>query len=94
MFRSFEANSGTIQRKREMFKKAVQQGCRDFGARSVHGVRKYPKSRRTQLAAFFNIPRKGLEDLAKSSTSAVGQSNLGQAHELARIFLIHLPFLG
>ncbi len=51
MFRSFEANSGTIQ-------------------------------------------RKGSEDLAKSSTSAVDQSNLGQAPELARTFVIQLLFLG
>ena len=79
MFRSCEANSGTIQRKREMFKKAVQQGRRAFGARSVHGVREHAKSRRTQLAAFFNIPRKGSEDLATSSISTVDQANLGQA---------------
>ena len=79
MFRSFEANSGTIQRKREMFQKAVQQGRRAVGAQSVHGVRKHAKSPRTQLAAFFTIPRKGSEDLATSSTSAVDSANLGQA---------------
>ena len=39
-----------------MFKKVVQQGRRDFGARSVHGVREHDKGPRTQLAAFFNIP--------------------------------------
>ncbi len=94
MFRSFEANSGTIQRKRGRLKKAVQQGRRAFGARSVHGVREHAKSRRTQLAAFFNIPRKGSEDLATPSTSAVDQSNLGQAPELARTFVIQLLFLG
>ncbi len=78
MFRSFEANSGTIQRKREMFKKAVQQGRRAFGARSVHGVREHAKSPRTQLAAFLKIPRKGLEDLATPSAPAADPSNLGQ----------------
>jgi len=51
MFRSFEANSGTIQ-------------------------------------------RKGSEDLAKSSISAIDQSNLGQAPELTRTFVIQLRFLG
>ncbi len=55
MFRSFEANSGTIQ-------------------------------------------RKGSEHLAKSSTPVVDHSNLGQAprlrQELARTFVIQLPFLG
>ena len=79
MVRSFEANSGAIQRKRGMFKKTVQQGHRDFGTRSVHGVREHAKSPGTQLAAFLNIPRKGSEDLAKSSTPAVDPSNLGQA---------------
>jgi len=79
MFRSFEANSWAIQRKRGRLKKAVQQGRRAFGARSVHGVREHAKSPRTQLAAFFNLPRKGSEDLAISSTPAVDQSNLGQA---------------
>jgi len=78
MFRSCEANSGTIQRKRGMFKKAVQQGRRAFGARSVHGVREHAKSLRTQLAAFFNIPRKGSEDLATPSASTVDSANLGQ----------------
>ncbi len=58
---------------------AVQQGRRAFGARSVHGVREHAKSPRTQLAAFFNLPRKGSEDLATSSASVVDQSNLGQA---------------
>ena len=62
-----------------MFKKAVQQGRRAFGARSVHGVREHAKSPRTQLAAFLNIPRKGSEYLAKSSAPAVDPSNLGQA---------------
>jgi len=94
MFRSFEANSGTIQRKRGRLKKAVQQGRRAFGARSVHAVRGHAKSLRTQLAAFFNLPRKGSEDLATPSTSAVDQSNLGQAPELARTFVIQLLFLG
>jgi hypothetical protein len=78
MFRSL-ANSGTIQRKRGRLKKAVQQGRRAFGARSVHGVREHAKSPRTQLAAFSNIPRKGSEDLATSSASVVDQFNLGQA---------------
>ena len=58
---------------------AVQQGRRAFSARSVHGVREHAKSPRTQLAAFFNIPRKGSEDLAKSSASVVDLSNLGPA---------------
>ncbi len=80
MFRSFEANSGTIQRKQGRLKKAVQQGRRAFGARSVHGVREHAKSPRTQLAAFFNIPRKGSEDLATSSASEVDSSNLRQVH--------------
>ena len=62
-----------------MFKKAVQQGRRAFGARSVHGVREHAKSPRTQLAAFFNIPRKGSEDLATSSAPAIDLSNLGHA---------------
>ena len=69
----------TIQRKLGMFKKVVQQGRRALGARSVRGVRAHAKSPRTQLAAFFNIPRKGSEDLATSSASAVDPSNLGQA---------------
>ncbi len=73
---------------------AVQQGRRAFGARSVHAVREHAKSLRTQLAAFFNLPRKGSEDLATPSTSAVDQSNLGQAPELARTFVIQLLFLG
>ena len=64
-----------------MFKEAVQQGRRAFGARSVHGVREHAKSPRTQLAAFLNIPRKGSEDLAIPSASAVDSSNLGQAPE-------------
>ena len=42
--------------------------------------------------------RKGSEDLAKSSTPIVDHSNLGQAprlrQELARTFVIQLPFLG
>jgi len=80
MFRSFEANSGTIQRKRGMFKKAVQQGRRAFGARGVHGVREHAKNPRTQLAAFFNLPRKGSEDLGTSSASAVDSSNLREGH--------------
>ena len=67
-----------------MFKKAVQQGRRAFGARSVHGVREHAKSLRTRLAAFFNIPRKGSKDLAKSSTPAVDLSNLGQAPMCAK----------
>ncbi len=62
-----------------MFKKAVQQARRAFGARSVHGVREHAKNLRTQLAAFFNIPRKGSEDLAIPSAPAVDPSNLGQA---------------
>ncbi len=37
----------------------------------------HPASPRTQL--FFNIPQKGSEDLATSSTFAVDSSNLGQA---------------
>ncbi|MCH7614198.1 MAG: hypothetical protein IH978_00415 [Nitrospinae bacterium] len=82
MFRSFEANSGTIQRKRGRLKKAVQQGRRAFGARSVHAVREHAKSPRTQLAVFFNLPRKGSEDLAKFCTPAVDRSNLGQAPTL------------
>jgi len=57
---------------------AVQQGRRAFGARSVHAVREHAKSPRTQLAVFFNLPRKGSEDLATPSTSAVDSSNLGQ----------------
>jgi len=57
-----------------MFKKAVHQGRRAFGARSVHGVREHAKSLRTQLAVFLNISRKGSEDLAKSSVSAVDLS--------------------
>ncbi len=61
-----------------MFKMAVQQGRSDFGARSVHGVREHDKSPRTQLAAFCNLPRKGSEDLATYSASAVDSSNLGQ----------------
>ena len=77
IFRSFEANSGTIQRKWGTLKKTVQQGRRAFGARSVHGVREHAKSPRTQLAAFFNIPRKGSEDLATPSTPAVDPPNLG-----------------
>ncbi len=81
-----------------MFKKAIQQGRRGFGARSVHGVREHTKSPRTQLAVFFNIPRKGSEDLATSSTPTVDQSNLGQAprlrQELTRTFVIQLLFLG
>ncbi len=79
MFRSFEANSGTIQRKRGMFKKAIQQGRRGFGARSVHGVRAHAKSPRTQLGAFFYIPRYRSIALAKSSAPAVDPSNLRQA---------------
>ena len=70
MFRSFEANSWAIQRKREMFKKAVQQArergwlvCRSLG----EGWR-----------PFSTFPEKD-EDLATSSTPAVDQSNLGQA---------------
>ena len=46
---------------------------------AYNGVREHAKSPRTQLAAFFNIPRKGSEDLATSSTFAVDSSNLGQA---------------
>ena len=56
-----------INGKGRMFKKAVQQGrallatsgraSSLFGARSVPGVREYDKSPRTQLAAFFNIPK-------------------------------------
>ena len=76
MFRSFEANSGTIQRKRGRLKKGVQQGRRALGARSVHAVREHAKSPRTQLAVFFNLPRKGSEDLATSSASTVDLSNL------------------
>ena len=60
----------------------VQQGRRAFGARSVHGVREHAKSPRTQLAAFFNIPRKGSENLATSSAFAVDPPNLGQALKL------------
>ena len=82
MFRSFEANSLVMQRKRGMFKKAVQQGRRAFGARSVHGVREHAKSPRTQLAAFFNIPRKGSEDLATSSAPTVDPSTLGRTPRL------------
>jgi len=44
------------QEEEGMFKKTVQQGRRDFGARSVHGVREHDKGPRTPLAAFFNIP--------------------------------------
>ncbi len=69
MFRLFEANSGTVQRKRGLFKKAVQQ------ARE----RRWGPLRKDSGHAFLNIPRKGLEDLAKSSTSAVDSANLGQA---------------
>ncbi len=58
MFRSFEANSGTIQRKRGRLKTAVQQGRRAFGARSVLIVREHGKRARTPLAAFFNIPKR------------------------------------
>ena len=65
-----------------MFKEAVQQGRRAFGARSVHGVREYAKSPRTQLAAFFNISRKGSEDLATSSVPPGDPSNLGRAPSL------------
>ena len=79
-FRSIPtANSGTIQRKWGMFKKAVQQGRRVFGEWSVHGVREYAQSPRTQVGAFFNLPRKGSEDLAISSEPAVDPANLGQA---------------
>jgi len=39
-----------------LLKKAVQQGRRVFGARSVHEVREDDKGPRTQLAAFFNSP--------------------------------------
>ena len=56
MFRSFEANSGTIERKRGRLKKVVQQGSRASGARSAQRVREHAKSPRTQLAAFFNLP--------------------------------------
>jgi len=86
MFPTFEANSGTIQRKRGMFKKAVQQGRRAFGEWSVHGVREHAQSPRTQLGAFFNIPRKGSEDLAISSEPAVDPANLGQAPRLNFVF--------
>gem|GEM_PF-6480079 len=55
---------------------AVQQGRRALGARSVHAVREHAKSPRTQL--FFNLPRKGSEDLATSSALPVDLSNLGQ----------------
>ncbi len=41
----------------------------------------------TQLAAFFNISRKGSEDPAKSSAPAVDQSNLGQA---PKVELLHV----
>ena len=54
-----------------MLKKAVQQGRRAFGARSVHGVREQAKNPRTQLAAFFNFLREGSEKLAKPSAIAV-----------------------
>ncbi len=39
-----------------MFKKAVQQGRSDFGARSVLSVREHDKMARTPLVDFFNIP--------------------------------------
>jgi hypothetical protein len=39
-----------------LFKKASQQGRREFGARSVHGVREYDKVPRTPLVDFFNSP--------------------------------------
>ncbi len=42
-----------------------------LGERSVHGVREHAKSPRTQLAALFNLPRKGSEKLAKSRAIAV-----------------------
>jgi|GEM_PF-3786636 len=39
-----------------MFKKAAQQGRRDFGARSVvQAVREHGKGPRTPLTAFLNI---------------------------------------
>ncbi len=117
MFRSFEANSGTIQRKREMFKKhalaeaggrpARPQGFPAFVAKGYFdGVAlargayteyvSTPKARErswlvcrslgegwrppaSARACFFNISRKGSEDLATSSTPAIDQSNLGQA---------------
>jgi len=41
------------------------------------------------VAAFFNTSRKGSEDLAKSSASAVGLPNLGQA---PRTFCNHERF--
>jgi len=40
-----------------LLKKAVQQGRRGFGARSVHGVREDDKAPRTPLAAFCNKPQ-------------------------------------
>ena len=39
-----------------MIKKVIQQGRRDFDARSVLPVREQDKIARTPLGAFFNIP--------------------------------------
>jgi hypothetical protein len=41
-----------------MVKKVAQQGRSDFGARSVRSVREHGKMARTQLLAFFSIPKK------------------------------------
>ena len=39
-----------------MVKKAIQQGRRPFGERSVQEVREHDKGPRTQLMGFFTIP--------------------------------------
>ncbi len=49
-------NSINSQEGEGVFKKAVQQGCRPFGAWSVHGVREHDKGPRTPRVDFFNPP--------------------------------------
>ena len=64
-----------------MFKKAIQQ-ARPACVKATAGRERswlVCRSLWRRLGAFFNIPRKGSEDLATSSAPAVDLSNLGHA---------------
>jgi len=63
---------------RECSKKSVQQGRSHFDARSVHGVREHGKMARTPLAAFFNIPIRGVCAVLASCQTGVSAPKQGK----------------
>ena len=85
----------------------VQQGRSHFDARSVHEVREHGKMARTPLAAFFNIPIRGVCAILTPCRTGVSAPQKGKlflreplricfipSWDRIQVFGIHDPIVG